>query len=79
MAPCTYVGLALGMAPGGCIRFGSLEFTKIDGLAPVNSLLLGQALRFGDLDFVTDHLGQLRLSKEKATMPYISMPDHGLA
>ena len=45
MAPCTYVGLALGMALGGRICFGSLEFADIDGPAPVNSLLPGQALR----------------------------------
>jgi hypothetical protein len=57
MAPCTYVRLALGMAPDGRICFRSLEFTDIDGPAPVNSLLLGQALCFGDLDFVVDHLG----------------------
>jgi hypothetical protein len=57
MAPCTYVRLALGMAPDGRICFRSLEFTDIDGPAPVNSLLLGQALCFGDLDFVADHLG----------------------
>jgi hypothetical protein len=76
MAPCTYVRLALSTAPDGRIRFGSLEFTDIDGPAPVNSILPGQALRFGDLDFVTDHLGQLRLSEEKAATPYISIPDH---
>jgi hypothetical protein len=57
MAPYTYVRLALGMAPGGRIRFGSLEFTDIDGPATVNSLLLSQALCFRDLDFVADHLG----------------------
>ena len=57
MAPCTYVGLALGMAPGSRIRFGSLEFTDINGPAPVDGLLPGQALRFGDLDLVADCLG----------------------
>ena len=57
MAPCTYVKLALGAAPNGRVFFGSLEFTGIDRPAPVNSLLPGQALRFGDLDFVADHLG----------------------
>ena len=57
MALCTYVGLALSVAPGGHICFGSLEFTDIDGLAPVNSLLPGQALRFGYLDFLADNLG----------------------
>jgi hypothetical protein len=31
MAPCTHVGLALGAAPVGRIRFGSLEFTDIKG------------------------------------------------
>jgi hypothetical protein len=30
MAPCTYVGLALGMALGGHIHFGSHEFA-VDG------------------------------------------------
>ena len=59
MAPCTYVGLALGETLGSHIRFGSLEFVNIDGLVPVNGLLLGQALHFGDLDFVANHLGQL--------------------
>ena len=39
MAPCTYVGLALGTAPGGRICFGSLEFTDINGPAPVDGLL----------------------------------------
>jgi hypothetical protein len=29
MAPCTYIGLALGAAPGGRIRFESLEFADI--------------------------------------------------
>ena len=47
MAPCTYVGLALYVAPGGRIRFGSLEFTDINGPALVNSLLPSQALCFG--------------------------------
>jgi hypothetical protein len=59
MAPCTYIGLALGAALGGYIRFRSLEFADIDRPAPVNSLLPGQALRFGDLDFVDNHLGQI--------------------
>jgi hypothetical protein len=57
MAPCTYVGLALSEAPSGHILFGSLKFVNIDGPAPVDSLIPGQALRFGDLDFVVDHLG----------------------
>ena len=59
MAPCTYVGLALGAAPGGRIRFESLEFADINGPAPVDGLLPGQALRFGDLDFLADRLGRL--------------------
>jgi hypothetical protein len=78
MAPCTYVGLALGVTLGGRIRFGSLEFSDIDGPAPVNGLLPGQALRFGDLDFVVDRLGQLWLSEENAIALHISTPDHGL-
>ena len=52
------------MAPGGRIRFGSHEFTDIDGPAPVNSLLSGQALRSKDLDFIADNLGPLQLSEE---------------
>ena len=79
MAPCTYVGLALGVAPGGRIRFRSLEFIDIDGSTPVNGLLPGQALRFRDLDFEADRLGLLRLSKVNVDPPHISMPDHGLA
>ena len=59
MAPCTYVGLALGIAPGGFICFRSLEFANINGLAPMDGLLPGQALRFRDLDFVVNHLGWL--------------------
>ena len=59
MAPCTYIGFALGAAPGGRIRFGCLEFANINGLAPIDGLLPGQTLRFGDLDFMADHLGQL--------------------
>ena len=65
MAPCTHIGLALSMALGGRIRFGSLEFADIDGPAPVNGLIPRQALRFGDLDFVTNCLGQLRLSERE--------------
>jgi hypothetical protein len=76
MAPCTYVGLALGTTPGGCIRFESHEFANIDGPTPVDSLIPGQALRFGDLDFVADHLGQLRLSEENVALPHISTLDH---
>jgi hypothetical protein len=66
MAPCTYIGLALGAAPGDRIHFRSLEFTDIDGLVPINSLLPNQALCFGDLDFIAECLGQLWLSKENA-------------
>jgi hypothetical protein len=57
MGPYTYVGLDLGVAPSGCIHFGSLEFTDINGLVPVHSLIPGQALRFRDLDFKADQLG----------------------
>ena len=45
-----HIGLALGAALGGRIRFGTLEFVDADGPEPVIGLLLGQALRFGDLD-----------------------------
>ena len=79
MAPCTYVGLALGAAPSGRIRFGSLEFADVDGPAPVKGLLPGQALCFGDLDFIADHMGQLRLSEGNAASPHILMPKHGPA
>jgi hypothetical protein len=48
MAPCTHIGLTLDVAPGGRIRFGSLEFADIDGLAPINGLIPSQALRFWD-------------------------------
>ena len=57
MAPYTYVGLALGVAPGGRIHFGSLEFTDINRPAPINGLLPSQALCFRDLDFMANHLG----------------------
>ena len=57
MAPCTYVGLALGVASSGRIRFGSLEFTNIDEPALVDGLLPDQALCSRDLDFVADHMG----------------------
>jgi hypothetical protein len=59
MAPYTHIRLALGAAPGGCIRFRSLEFANIDRSVPVNGLIPSQALRFGDLYFVADRLGQL--------------------
>ena len=65
MAPYTYVGLALGAAPGGRICFENLEFADINGPAPVDGLVPGQALRFGDLDLVFDCLGQLRLSESR--------------
>jgi hypothetical protein len=64
MAPCTYVGLALGAAPSGRIHFKSLEFTNIDELAPIKGLLPEQALRFGDLDFMANSLGHLWLNEE---------------
>ena len=76
MAPCIYVELALGAAPDGRIHFESLEFANIDGPAPIDSLLLGQALCFGDIDFVADHMGQLRLSQGNAAPPHILTPDH---
>ena len=72
MAPCTYIGLALGVALDGRIYFRSIAFADIDGPAPINGLLPGQALCFGDLDFVADLLGQLRLSEENVAPPYIS-------
>ena len=77
IAPNTYVELALGVAPSGRICFGSLEFTDIDGPALVNGLLPSQALLFGDLDFMVDRLGQLRLNDENVAPPHISMPNHG--
>jgi hypothetical protein len=79
MAPYTHIRLALGAAPDGRIRFKSLEFANIDRLAPVNGLIPSQALRFGDLYFVANHLGQLRLSEENAAPPYILILDHGPA
>ena len=77
MAPCTYIRLTLGVAPGDRIRFRSLEFTDINGLAPIHGLISGQALCFRDLDFVADRLGQLWLSEENVASPHISMLDHG--
>ena len=79
MAPYTYAELALGVALSGCIHFRSLKFIDINGPAPIDGLLPGQALHFGDLDFMADRLGQLRLSKENVAPPHISMPDHGPA
>ena len=79
MAPCTYVRLALAAVPSGCILFRSLEFADVNGSTFIDSLLPGQALHFGDLDFIADHLGQLCLYEENAAPPHISIPDHGLA
>ena len=79
MAPCTSIGLALGMAPGGCIRLGNLEFTYADGPAPVHSLLPSQALCFLDLDFIANHLGQLCLYEGNAALSHILTLDHGPA
>jgi hypothetical protein len=36
-------------------------------------------MRFEDLDFIADRLGQLWLSKENVAPPHISTPDHRLA
>ena len=79
MAPCTYVGLALGTALGGRICFRSLEFANVDGPAPINGLLPSQALRFGDLDFIADHQGQLCLDEGNAALPHISTLNYGMA
>ena len=57
MAPCTYVRLSLGTAPGGRIRYESHKFTDVDRPTPIDSLLSIQALCFGDLDFIANHLG----------------------
>ena len=78
MAPCTYVGRALGAAPSSRIHFGSLEFADIDRPTPVDGFLPGQALCFGDLDFVANRLGQQRLSEGNVAPPHIPTPDHGL-
>jgi hypothetical protein len=78
MAPCTHIGLALGAAPGGRVRFGSLKFADIDGPTLINGLIPSQALCFGDLDFVADHLGQLQLSEENVAPLHILMPNHRL-
>ena len=79
MAHCTYVGLALGVPSGGRKCFESLEFTDIDGPAPVDGLFPGQALHFGDLDFIANHMGRLRLSEGNAALPHILTSDYGLA
>ena len=76
MSPFTYVGLALGVALGGCVHFGSLKFADIDGPAPVNGLLHGQALRSRDLGFTADHMSQLHLYEGNTAMPHFLMLDH---
>ena len=63
MAPYTYIGPSLSVAPGSHIRFGSLEFIDTDEPAPIVSLHPDQALHFRDLDFIADHMGQLHLMK----------------
>ena len=73
MAPCTYVRLALGAAPSGRIRFGSLEFIDVNGPTPAFSLLPDQAFRFGDLNFIADHIGRLHLRNGDAAPSYTPM------
>ena len=79
MAPCIYIGLALGMAPGGRIHFRSLEFADANRPTLALNLIPVQALCFGDLDFIADHLGQLRLSKGDTAQPHTPMLNHGPA
>jgi hypothetical protein len=69
MAPCTYVRLALSAPPGSRIRFRSLEFIDADGLRATLSLLSGQALRSGDLNFIANRLGQLHLYEGNVAPP----------
>lgn len=69
MAPCTYVGLALGAVPGGRICFRSLEFINANGPMSVLNFIPDQALHFRDLDFVADHLGQLHLHEGDVAPP----------
>jgi hypothetical protein len=47
MAPCSYVGLALGMVLGGRILFGSLDFTDIDGQHPLTVFSLAKLYALG--------------------------------
>jgi hypothetical protein len=63
MAPCTYIRLALRTTLGGRTHFENLEFTDIDGPAPVDGLFPGQALRFGGLDFIANQMGSYALAK----------------
>ena len=79
MAPCTYAELALGTALAARICFRSLEFADIDEPTPDDGLFPGQALRFGDLDFIADHMGQLRLGEGNAASPHIPTPNKGPA
>jgi len=79
MAPCSYIGLALGAALGGRIRFGSLEFADANGPTPASSLLPGQALHFEDLDFIAVHLRQLCLNERDTAPPHTPTLDHGPA
>jgi hypothetical protein len=71
MVTCTYVGRALGVAPGGRIRFGSLEFINTDGPMFVSGFYPGQVLCLSDLDFMADHLGQLHLCEGTVPSPWM--------
>jgi hypothetical protein len=75
MAPCTNIRLALSVAPDSRIVFGSLEFTNANGPMPAFSLLHGQALCFGDLDFIANHLGQLHLHEGDTAPPHTPTPN----
>jgi hypothetical protein len=77
MAPHTYVGLALGVAPIGRICFGSLEFINANRPTPAFGLLPSQAICFGDLDFIADHLGQLHLHEGDAALLHTPSPNLG--
>lgn len=72
MAPCTYVGHTLGAAPGGRIRFESLEFVDIDGPMPISGFYPSQVLLLEDLNFMADHLGQLHLCEGTMPPPHMS-------